>query len=109
MSNFPVLLKSLEAAIRQHGRRLVHLIAPVMVVASLGCEEGVPAPTDPGTASPPLRALATSTTTLAFEQVSPAGLHSCGVTVDHLAYCWGSAPTVSSAPAAANRASALSP
>jgi alpha-tubulin suppressor-like RCC1 family protein len=73
-------------------RRLVHLIAPLMVVASLGCQEGVQAPTDPGTASPPPPALATSTTTLAFEQVSPAGLHSCGVTLDHLAYCWGFGP-----------------
>lgn len=73
--------------------RLVHLVASMMVVASLGCQEGAQAPTDPGTVSPPPPALATaSAAALAFEQVSPAGLHSCGVTVDHLAYCWGFGP-----------------
>ncbi len=68
-------------------RRLVLLLTPVMLVATLGCREG---PTDPEAAPAPPPVLATgSVAPLAFHQVSPGDLHSCGVTVDHLAYCWG--------------------
>jgi len=70
--------------------RILRLLAPVMLVVSLGCREGVQEPTGPEASLPSPPALAAGpTSVLAFRQVSPGGLHSCGVTESNQAYCWG--------------------
>src|SRR5687768_4472971 len=68
-------------------RRLAPLIAPALMVAALGCREDADSPTAPA----PTPALATGLThVLAFRQVSAGPLrHTCGVTTDDRAYCWG--------------------
>ena len=68
-------------------RRLAPLLAPALLVAALGCREDAESPTAPA----PTPALATSSTqVLAFRQVSAGPLrHTCGVTTDDRAYCWG--------------------
>ena len=71
-------------------RRLPGWLAPVLVpailVAALGCREDAESPTAPE----PAPALATTATTaLSFRQVSGGGAHTCGLTADNQAYCWG--------------------
>ena len=67
-------------------RRLAPVLAPALVVATLGCGEDAGSPTAPapGPALDVAPALA-----LSFRQVSAGGLHTCGVTSDDRAYCWG--------------------
>jgi hypothetical protein len=66
---------------------LVSLLAPALALAGLGCREGAESPTAPEfTAQTP-----TVASTLVFRQVSPGAHHTCGVTEDDLAYCWGEA------------------
>src|SRR6266404_8115973 len=67
-------------------RRLAGVLAPALLLAPLGCREDSEAPTAP-LAEPALTAAAS--TPLVFRQVSAGGLHTCGVTSDDLAYCWG--------------------
>ena len=65
------------------------LVLPLaFAVVALGCHEDSSPPT--GLEAPP--ALATAAiTALSFYQLSAGkGLHSCGVTIDSYAYCWGS-------------------
>ncbi len=75
---------------RQGGlRRLAQRLAPTLVallVAALGCREEAESPTAP--ASVPALAT-TATAALAFSQVSAGESHTCGVTTDNRAYCWG--------------------
>ena len=67
-------------------RRLAPLLAPALLLAALGCREDAESPTAPEATAP----LATSATqALAFWQVSGGGGHTCGVTTDYRAYCWG--------------------
>jgi alpha-tubulin suppressor-like RCC1 family protein len=57
----------------------------VILLAVMGCDDA-----EPPTAPDPTPALATSATIpLVFHQVSATGFHTCGVTTDHRAYCWG--------------------
>jgi alpha-tubulin suppressor-like RCC1 family protein len=66
-------------------RGLVAVLTPALV-ATFACGEAVESPTAP--ASEP--ALATAATTLSFRQVSAGwSFHTCGVTTDDRAYCWG--------------------
>lgn len=75
--------------------RLYRDVAPAMLFASvlalailmsvLGCGEDQDSPTAPG----PGPALATSATAPSFRQLSVGVMHSCGVTTDNVAYCWG--------------------
>jgi alpha-tubulin suppressor-like RCC1 family protein len=51
----------------------------------MGWQEALTAPTPPE----PSPVLATAASALAFYQVSAGGNHSCGVTTDNRAYCWG--------------------
>ncbi len=64
--------------------RLMPLGAAALL--ALGCGSDREFPTGPA-ASP---SLATTATTLVFRQISAGWGHSCGVTTDNLAYCWGS-------------------
>jgi alpha-tubulin suppressor-like RCC1 family protein len=68
-------------------RRLAPVLAPILVLAALGCREDAESPTAPES-GPALAA--TATTALAFKQVSGGWFFTCGVTADHRAYCWGS-------------------
>jgi alpha-tubulin suppressor-like RCC1 family protein len=56
-----------------------------ILLAVLGCGEDTESPTAPQAA--PL--VASATPALAFSQVSGGSAHSCGVTTDNRAYCWG--------------------
>jgi alpha-tubulin suppressor-like RCC1 family protein len=62
-------------------------LAALSFMGLLGCREDLTAPTAPE--SPPVLATA-ATTALVFYQVSAGWQHTCGVTTDHRAYCWGS-------------------
>jgi alpha-tubulin suppressor-like RCC1 family protein len=53
---------------------------------ALGCGSDTESPTGPAPAS----SLATTAATLVFRQISAGWGHSCGVTTDNRAYCWGS-------------------
>jgi Regulator of Chromosome Condensation (RCC1) repeat protein len=69
-------------------RRLAPVLAQIFVVATLGCGEEA---TSPATPEPTAPALPTAwTQLLSFEQISAGSFHTCGVTVAHQAYCWGS-------------------
>jgi alpha-tubulin suppressor-like RCC1 family protein len=62
------------------------MLAGGLLIAALGCREDVVSPTAPESAP----ALATSATqALVFSQVSAGGDHTCGVTTDNRAFCWG--------------------
>ena len=67
-------------------RRLACVFAAGLLV-TLGCREDTTSPTAPETAP----VLATAASALAFYQVSAGGNHTCGVTTDNRAYCWGAA------------------
>ena len=64
--------------------RLISLAAAGLL--ALGCGTESDSPTEPAT--PP--SLATATAALVFRQISAGFNHSCGVTTDNRAYCWGS-------------------
>src|SRR4051812_1269542 len=68
--------------------RLSRWIAAALLLHAMtvsGCSEQVNSPTAPESAP----ALAATTTALTFAQVSSGNYHACGVTTDHIAYCWG--------------------
>jgi alpha-tubulin suppressor-like RCC1 family protein len=68
------------------GRWLMPVLALSMVAVILGCRDDAESPTEPA----PAPALATTAASaLAFSQVSAGTYHTCGVTTDSLAYCWG--------------------
>ena len=85
------LIPSRSAAPSSAGRaaRLLRQLAPILplaLAAALGCRDDAPSPTAPD--SEP--ALATTATPApAFRQVSAGTQHTCGVTSDDRAYCWG--------------------
>jgi hypothetical protein len=54
----------------------------------VGCRENPESPTSPSESATSLL-LATATHPLAFRQVSVGRYHTCGVTLDDRAYCWG--------------------
>ena len=72
-------------------RRLTGWLAPVFVsailVAAPGCREDAESPTaaDSGATLD-----VAATAGLSFRQMSAGPAHSCGVTPDYQAYCWGS-------------------
>lgn len=67
------------------------VLGAVLALAALGCREGVETPTAPQSAAPTTApALAGAAAgALAFRQVSAGLVHTCGVTTDDRAYCWG--------------------
>ena len=71
--------------------RLIRRLAPVLplaLVATLGCREDATSPAPPEEPTPPALAAAAAGA-LAFRQVSVGTFHTCGVTTDDRAYCWG--------------------
>jgi alpha-tubulin suppressor-like RCC1 family protein len=69
-------------------RCLATAIAAAYVLSALGCREDAETPTAP---APPMQAAtASAAVALAFHQVDAGAIHSCGVTTDEQAYCWGS-------------------
>ena len=68
------------------GRRLRLIPLAVAGVLAIGCASDTESPAGP--AAPP--SLATTAATLVFRQISAGWSHSCGVTTDNRAYCWGS-------------------
>jgi alpha-tubulin suppressor-like RCC1 family protein len=70
--------------VARRARRLVPVLAPALLTVALGCSEDAESPTAPESAAPALAAAA-----LSFRQVSAGGNHTCGVTTDNRAYCWG--------------------
>jgi alpha-tubulin suppressor-like RCC1 family protein len=60
------------------------------VLSGISCRgTDIAEPTAPSTGSDLRPALAITTSALAFRQVSAGGLHTCGVTSEAQAYCWG--------------------
>lgn len=70
----------------QAPRLIRHHLLAVAAVALAACRDEPP--TAPTTAGPPEETVAAATT-LAFVQVTQGITHSCGVTADDRAYCWG--------------------
>jgi alpha-tubulin suppressor-like RCC1 family protein len=68
-------------------RWLLSLAASALLPVALSCRNDAESPTEPVPATP--EAAVSATAALAFWQVSAGGGHSCGVTTDHRAYCWG--------------------
>jgi alpha-tubulin suppressor-like RCC1 family protein len=70
-------------------RTRARLLAPTLLLAAaLGCDDEAQPPTtlEPAT---PVAASAAVTAALSFRQVSAGSFHTCGVTTDDRAYCWG--------------------
>lgn len=58
----------------------------LLYTGALGCRDEARSPTEPQL---PSAASVASGTPLVFRQVSAGGIHTCGVTVDDQAFCWG--------------------
>jgi alpha-tubulin suppressor-like RCC1 family protein len=65
-------------------RTLIPILGATLLLTVPGCRNDAESPTAP---EPTLAV--TATAALAFRQVSAGRFHSCGVTTDNLAYCWG--------------------
>ena len=58
----------------------------IVVLTAAACREDAESPTAPLVSEP---GVASATQALTFRQVSGGEAHSCGVTTDDRAYCWG--------------------
>jgi alpha-tubulin suppressor-like RCC1 family protein len=67
-------------------RSLGAVLAPSLAAAVIGCNQDLPTEPAEPTSSPSLAVAAAAPT---FRQVSAASDHTCGVTVENVAYCWG--------------------
>jgi alpha-tubulin suppressor-like RCC1 family protein len=67
-------------------RSLGALLAPTLVGAVLGCSKDLPTEPAEPTSTP---SLAVTAAALTFHQVSAGETHTCGVTTENVAYCWG--------------------
>jgi alpha-tubulin suppressor-like RCC1 family protein len=73
--------------------RLISTTVPVLLIV-LGCRETPDSPTGPepmGQEPAPAPVTGFAAATLSFRQLSAGTLHTCGVTTDDRAYCWGGA------------------
>src|SRR5215218_2512790 len=66
----------------------LHSVLALAVLAALGCNPDE-SPTGPQAAGSPEQAVS-ATATLVFRQILAGQGHSCGVTTDNRAFCWGS-------------------
>jgi alpha-tubulin suppressor-like RCC1 family protein len=62
------------------------LFAAALSITLVSCQQDQQSPTAPDSELAPV---ITSAAALAFWQLSAGSVHSCGVTTDNLAYCWG--------------------
>jgi alpha-tubulin suppressor-like RCC1 family protein len=69
-----------------HPGRLTRRLVPLFIVAALACREDAKSTTEPDEVAAPLAGAGQA---LAFLQVSAGNSHTCGVTMDNRAYCWG--------------------
>src|SRR5690242_16772169 len=69
-----------------HGLRRCAALLPALALVALGCSEGPESPVMP---DQPAELVTAASTPLTFRQVSAGAEHTCGVTLDNLAYCWG--------------------
>ena len=69
------------------GRILAPMLAAGLFATIPGCREDAESPTAPEVTS----ALSAASAPLSFRQVSAGAYHTCGVTFDNRAYCWGEA------------------
>jgi alpha-tubulin suppressor-like RCC1 family protein len=65
---------------------LVWYLAPSLAIALAACESDAPGPAEPQI---PEASLAVAASTLTFTQVAAGWYHTCGVTTDGRAWCWG--------------------
>src|SRR5512133_1539824 len=66
--------------------RFVPNLPLAFLLVALGCREDASSPTEP---EPPPTLATAATTVLAIYQLSTGDAHTCGVTTDNRAYCWG--------------------
>jgi alpha-tubulin suppressor-like RCC1 family protein len=66
--------------------RFAPVLPLAVVVAAFGCRDDAESPTGP---EPESALSTTAAQALSFRQISAGTFHSCGVTTDNLAYCWG--------------------
>src|SRR3954466_11698222 len=62
-------------------------VALCLLLGALGCGQEPTGPSTP--AGQPEQLASASGSTLLFRQMSAGGSHTCGVTMDNVAYCWG--------------------
>jgi alpha-tubulin suppressor-like RCC1 family protein len=77
-----------DAGVRRLTCRPAPMLALALVVAALGCREDATSPTSPKEPAAPALAT-TAAQALSFRQLSAGEDHTCGVTTDSVAYCWG--------------------
>jgi alpha-tubulin suppressor-like RCC1 family protein len=65
-----------------------YLTATALLIGALGCQDAE-SPTEPAVTSPEATPQFATTAPLAFHQTSGGSNHTCGVTTDNRAYCWG--------------------
>jgi alpha-tubulin suppressor-like RCC1 family protein len=70
-------------------RRLIPVLAVSLLLAVVGCGEDAESPTSPQEPTAPALATEVVGGALVFRQVSEGAVHTCGVTKDDVAYCWG--------------------
>jgi alpha-tubulin suppressor-like RCC1 family protein len=61
----------------------------VALFVGISCHDNTEGPTDPGASETGSALATTATSPLAFTQVNAGFAHTCGVTSDSRAYCWG--------------------
>ncbi len=69
------------------GRRLP--VLALSLLGAMGCGEDAESPTGPQEPGTPALATGTAASPLVFRSVSAGDTHTCGVTTDNRAYCWG--------------------
>lgn len=70
---------------RRRGASPAFLLVPALGLTALGCGQELESPTGPESTSP----FATAAAQPSFRQVSAGAEHTCAVTPDDVAYCWG--------------------
>jgi alpha-tubulin suppressor-like RCC1 family protein len=73
----------------QRFSRFLTICTASLVLASTGCRDDDDSAVGPERTAGVDASAATTTTSLVFIQISGGGGHSCGITSDNKAYCWG--------------------